>query len=78
LFIFSSSTAYNCSDYAKLPEYAVQGLKSNYTVADKGTGKTLVKLYALALLFFVSHKGHACLKLLEYLQKLVTVVGFVG
>ncbi|XP_065920842.1 dedicator of cytokinesis protein 1-like isoform X2 [Dysidea avara] len=32
------STAYNCSDYAKLPEYAVQGLKSNYTVADKGTG----------------------------------------
>ena len=34
-----SSTAYNGADYAKLPEYVIGGQKSNYTVADKGTGK---------------------------------------
>ena len=34
-----SSTTYNGADYAKLPEYVIGGQKSNYTVADKGTGE---------------------------------------
>ena len=34
-----SSTTYNGADFAKLPEYVIGGQKSNYTVADKGTGE---------------------------------------